>query len=63
MYATIVIHFGFVGPSMAFLGVRQVLGMIVSHRALFSLNMTSYRAIGTHFRQNSLISVNLIFEK
>ena len=44
--------FGFFGPSMAFLGVRGVLEMIVSHRAPSSLNMSSYRAIWTHFRPN-----------
>ena len=36
-------------PSMAFLGVRGVLEMIVSHRAPSSLNMSSYRAIWIHF--------------
>ena len=33
-------------------GVRRGLKMIVSHRAPSSLNMSSYRAIWTHFRQN-----------
>ena len=37
---------------MAFLGVMGVLEMIVSHRAPSNLNMSSYRAIWTHFRQN-----------
>ena len=33
--------FGFVGPSMAFLGVKGVLEMIVRHRVPFSLNVSS----------------------
>ena len=33
-------------------GVRRGLKMIVSHRAPSSLNMSSYRAIWTHFRPN-----------
>ena len=36
--------------------------MIVSYRAPSSLNMSSYRAIWTHFRQNSMIFINLIFK-
>ena len=40
---------------MAFLGVKGVLKMIVSHRAPSSLNMSSYGAIWTHFRPNSMI--------
>ena len=43
------------GHSMALFGVRRGFKMILSHRALTSLNMSSYRAIWTHFR------VNLIF--
>ena len=37
---------------MALLGVRRGFKMILSHRALTSLNMSSYRAIWTHFRRN-----------
>ena len=37
---------------MALFGVRRGLKMILSHRARSSLNMSSYRAIWTHFRQN-----------
>ena len=40
---------------MALLGVKGVLEMILSHRAPSSLNMSSYRAIWTHFRSNSII--------
>ena len=39
---------------MAFLGVKGVLEMILSHRAPSSLNMSPYRAIWTHFRPNSM---------
>ena len=44
---------------MALVGVKGVLEMIVSHRAPSSFNMSSYRAIWTHFRQNSQIFTNL----
>ena len=37
--------------------------MILSHRAPSSLNMSSYRAIWTHFRPNSMIFINLIHQK
>ena len=50
------------GPSMAFLGVRGALEMIVSHRAPSCLNMISYRAIGIHFRSNCMIFINSIFK-
>ena len=40
------------GHSMAFFGVRRGFKMILSHRAPSSLNMSSYRAIWTHFRPN-----------
>ena len=40
------------GHSMALLGVRRGFKMILSHIPLTSLNMSSYRAIWTHFRQN-----------
>ena len=40
---------------MALLGAKGVLKMIVSHRAPSSLNMSSYGAIWTHFRPNSMI--------
>ena len=36
----------------ALFGVRRGLKMILSHRAPSSLNMSSYRAIWTHFRQH-----------
>ena len=36
--------------SIALFGVRRRLKMIVSHRAPSSFNMSSYRAIWTHFR-------------
>ena len=36
--------------------------MIVSHRAPSSLNMSSYRAIWTHFRPNSIFFINLILQ-
>ena len=38
--------------SFTFWGVEGVLKMILSHRAPSSLNMSSYRAIWTHFRPN-----------
>ena len=47
---------------MALLGVEGVLEMIVSHRDPSSLNMSSYRAIWTHFRSNSMILMNLILQ-
>ena len=40
------------GHFMALFGVRRGFKMILSHRALTSLNMSSYRAIWTHFRPN-----------
>ena len=36
--------------------VTRGLKMILSHRAPSSINMSSYRAIWTHFRSNSMIS-------
>ena len=36
--------------------------MILSHGALTSLNMSSYRAILTHFSPNSMIFINLILQ-
>ena len=36
--------------------------MILSHRAPFSVSISSYRAIWTHFRSKSMISGNLIFK-
>ena len=44
------------GHSMALFGVRRGFKMILSHRAPSSFNMSSYRAIWTHFRQISMIS-------
>ena len=46
---------------MALLGVKGVLEMIVSHRALSSLNMSSYRTIWTHFKPNSMILILKLF--
>ena len=40
---------------MAVLGVRSGFKMILSHRAPSSFNMSSYRAIWTHFRSNFMI--------
>ena len=40
---------------MTLLVAKGVLKMIVSHRAASSLNMSSYGAIWTHFRSNSMI--------
>ena len=40
---------------MAILGAKGDLKMIVSHRAPSNLNMSSYGAIWTHFRPNSII--------
>ena len=54
--------FGFAGPSMAFFGVKGVLEMILSHRAQSSFIMSSYRAIWTHFKSNSVISIDLILQ-
>ena len=42
--------------------VRRGLKMIVSHRAPSSLNMSSYRAIRTHFRPNPIFFINLILQ-
>ena len=36
--------------------------MIVSHRAPSSLNMSSYRAIWTHFKQIFMIFIDLILQ-
>ena len=47
---------------MALLGVKGGLEMIVSHRAPSSLNMSSYRAIWTHFRQMFMIFIDLILQ-
>ena len=41
--------------SMALFGVRRGFKMILCHRAPSSVNMSSYRAIWTHFRSNSII--------
>ena len=43
-------------------GVRRVLEMILSHRAPSNINMSSYRTIWTHFRQNSMIIIDLTFK-
>ena len=40
------------GHFMGLFGVRRGFKMILSHRAPSSLNMSSYRAIWTHFRPN-----------
>ena len=40
------------GHSMALFGARRDFKMILSHIPLTSLNMSSYRAIWTNFRQN-----------
>ena len=53
--------FGNFGPSMSSFVVRTGLEMILSHRAPSSFNMSSYRAMWTHFRSNSMIFINLIF--
>ena len=39
---------------MGHFGVRSGLEMILSHRAPSNLNMSSYGAIWTHFRPNSI---------
>ena len=52
-------HFGI---SIALFWVRRGLKMIGSHRAPSSLNMSSYRAIWTHFRPNSMIFIHLILQ-
>ena len=49
---------GFLGHFKIFInhfGVRRGFKMILSHRAPCSLNMSSYRAIWTHFRPNFII--------
>ena len=46
------VHFGIF---IAHFGVRRGSKMILSHRAPSSLNMSSYRAIWTYFRSNSMI--------
>ena len=53
------------GHSMTLSGVRRGFKMILSHRAPSSLNMSSYRAIWTHFRQNFIFfwPTNLRFTK
>ena len=43
------------GHFMALFVVRRGFKMILSHMAPSSLNMSSYRAIWTHFRQNSTV--------
>ena len=50
------------GHSMALFGVRRGFKMILSHGAPSSLNMSSYRAIWTHFRPNSMIFIHLILQ-
>ena len=52
-------HFWF---CIALFGVRRGLKMIVSHRAPSSLNMSSYRAIWTHFRPIFMIFIDLILQ-
>ena len=52
----------FLGLFIALWGVRRILEMIVSHRAPSSFNMSSYRAIWTHFTPNSMIFKNLILQ-
>ena len=47
---------------MTLLGVKGVLEMIVSHRAPSSVNMSSYRAIWTHFRPIFMIFIDLILQ-
>ena len=47
--------FGIFGPSMGLLEARRGWKMIVKHMASSSLNMSSYRAIWTHFRSNFII--------
>ena len=47
--------------SIALFGVRRGPEMIVCHRAPSSL-MSSYRAIWTHFRANSMIFIDLILQ-
>ena len=56
------IFFGFLVFFVAPFGVRRGPEMIVSHRAPSSPNMSSYRAIWTHFRQNSMIFIDLILQ-
>ena len=43
-------------------GVRRGFKVILSHKAPSSLNVSSYRAIWTRFRPNSMIFINLIFQ-
>ena len=54
--------FGFFWIFIAPFGVRRGLKMILSHRALSSFNMSSYRAIWTHFRQLSIFCIHLILQ-
>ena len=49
--------FGFLGSYIAPFGARRGFKMILSHMALSSFNMSSYRAIWTHFRPNSMILI------
>ena len=49
------------GYSVALFGVRRGFEMILSHRVPSSLNMSSCRAIWTHFRPNLIILINFIF--
>ena len=48
--------------SMAPFGVRRGFKMIGSHRALSSLNMSSYRAIWTHFSPIFIFFIHLIHQ-
>ena len=43
-------------------GPKEGFKMILSHRAPSSFNMSAYRAIWTHFRQSSVIFMNLILQ-
>ena len=49
--------FGIFGPSMGLLGARRSWKMIVKHMALSSFNMSSFRAIWTHFISNFMIFI------
>ena len=48
--------FGFFGSYIAPFGARRGFKMILSHMAPSCVNMSSYRAIWTHFRSISMIS-------
>ena len=55
--------FGIFEPSRSPLGVTRGWKMIMSHWAPSSFNMSSYRAIWTHFKSNSIISTQVKIPK